>query len=234
MIKTILWDFDNTLLDFEMAERNAIISTFKAMGLGDINEKMLRRYSEINMSFWQKIERKEIDKKLALVKRYEVFFEEIGIDKSFAFKFNEKYEIALCDTIEYLDDSYNIVKSLKGHYQQCITSNGAIDVQKLRIKKSKFDTLMDHIFISDEIKADKPSMEFFNYVIDVIKCDDRSEVLIVGDSLTSDIKGGNNAGFLTCWYNKKNNIAPSDYKIDYNIQNLNEIYNILMIDKNEY
>ena len=233
MIKTILWDFDNTLLDFDIAERTAIISTFKNMGLGHITDDMLKRYGEINTSFWQKIERKEIDKLIALVKRYEVFFEEIGIDKNLAATFNKKYEVALCDTIVYLDDSYNIVKSLKGHYKQCITSNGAIDVQKLRIKKSKFDSLMDYIFISDEIKADKPSMEFFNYVFDKIKCDDKSEVLIVGDSLTSDIKGGNNAGILTCWYNRKGEIAPSDYKIDYNIKNLDEIYNVLGIEKYE-
>ena len=227
MIKTILWDFDNTLLDFSVAERAAITSTFKLMQLGDVSDDMLKRYAEINISYWQKVERNEIKKDKALVERYEEFFSEIGIDTRFAYEFNENYELALADTIEYIDDSYNIVKSLQGRYKQCITSNGAYNVQKLRIKNSGFDKLMDYIFISDEIKAEKPSLVFFNYVFDTIKCKDRSEIIIVGDSLTSDIKGGNNAGILTCWFNKKKLPVPSGYKVDFDIQNLSEIYGII-------
>ena len=231
MIKTILWDFDNTLLDFSVAERAAITSTFKVMNLGHISDMLLKRYAEINASYWEKIERNEIKKDEALVRRYEDFFAEIGIDKSLATKFNEKYELALGDTIEYIDDSYNIIKSLKGRFKQCITSNGALKVQKLRIKNSGFDKLMDYVFISDEIKAEKPSMVFFNHVFKAINCTDKSELIIVGDSLTSDIRGGNNAGILTCWYNRENKIVPKDYKIDYNIQKLDEIYEILGVER---
>ena len=227
MIKTILWDFDNTLLDFDMAEKNAITATFKLMGFGDLTSKMLKKYIKINKSYWRKIEKKQIDKETALVKRYEDFFSELGIDSKYAFEFNKKYEVALGDTIIYIDNSYEIVKSLNKNYNQYIVSNGALSVQKLRLRNSKFDTLFDKIFISDEIGAEKPNIEFFDFVFKNIKFDDKSEILIVGDSLTSDIQGGNNAGILTCWYNRKNVKAPNNYKINYNINNLTEIYEIL-------
>lgn len=229
MIKTILWDFDNTLLDFDIAEKNAIVSIFEYMKLGKFDEDMLKMYAKINESYWQMIERHEIDKKIALTKRYEDFFAKINVDTKYAFEFNDRYEKSLSDTIVYVDDSFNIVDSLRKRFKQYIVSNGTVGVQKIRIKKSKFDTLVDGVFISDEINDEKPNIEFFNYVFDAIKCEDKSEVLIIGDTLTSDIKGGNNAGIATCWYNRKGLIAPPLYKIDYIIKNLKEIYGILGI-----
>lgn len=229
MIKTILWDFDNTLLDFDIAEKNAIFSTFKLMKLGEFDDDMLKMYTKINESYWQKIENHEIDKKLALTKRYEDFFAKISVDTKYAFEFNDRYEKALSDTIVYVDDSFNIVASLRNKFKQYIVSNGTVSVQKIRIKKSKFDSLVDGVFISDEINAEKPNIEFFDYVFDAIKCIDKSEVMIIGDTLTSDIKGGNNAGIATCWYNRKGLVAPPSYKIDYAIKNLKEIYGILGI-----
>lgn len=226
-IKTILWDFDNTLLSFDAAERAAILSTFEKMGLGECSDQMLKRYDKINQEYWHKIENKAIDKQLALVKRYEDFFIEYSIDPKLAKEFNDIYEIALGDTIVYIDNSFELVKSLKNKYKQYIVSNGAKNVQTLRMQKSGFDKLVDGTFISDIIGAEKPSIEFFNHVFNKIKITDKEEVLIVGDSLTSDIKGGNNAGILTCWYNPKKKGIPGGYRVDYNIQNLNDITNIL-------
>lgn len=226
-IKTVLWDFDNTLLSFDAAEKAAILSTFKKLNLGDCTTAMLKRYSKINKGYWEKIEKKEIDKSFALVQRYADFFSEYNIDTNMAARFNAEYEVALGDTIVYIDNSYELVKSLKGKNKQYIVSNGAKNVQTLRLKKSGFDELMDGIFISDIIGAEKPSVEFFNHVFENIKFNDKSEILIVGDSLTSDIKGGNNAGIITCWYNPKKKGIPGGYLVDYNIQNLNEITSIL-------
>ena len=226
-IKTILWDFDNTLLNFDVAEKAAIHSTFEKMNIGVCTDQMLKRYGKINKEYWHKIEDNTIDKQTALVKRYEDFFIEYSIDPKLAKEFNDIYEIALGDTIVYIDNSFELVKSLKDKYKQYIVSNGAKKVQTLRMQKSGFDKIVDDTFISDIIGAEKPSIEFFNHVFDKIKISDREEVLIVGDSLTSDIKGGNNAGILTCWYNPKKKGIPGGYRVDYNIQNLNNITNIL-------
>ena len=226
-IKTILWDFDNTLLSFDVAERAAILSTFKKMGLGECRDKMLKRYEKINRGYWHKIEDKAINKQLALVKRYEDFFIEYGIDPKLAKEFNDRYAVALGDIIVYINNSFELVKSLNNKCRQYIVSNGAKNVQTLRMQKSGFDKIVEDAFISDIIGAEKPSIEFFNYVFDKIKITDKEEVLIVGDSLTSDIKGGNNAGIKTCWYNPKKKGIPGGYLVDYNIQKLKDIIPII-------
>lgn len=227
MIKTILWDFDNTLLNFDVAEKAAIVSTFEKFNLGTCTNQMLKRYEKINKEYWHMIEDKKIDKQTALVKRYEDFFIEYGIDSKIAKNFNDEYTKALGNTIEYVENSFELVSSLKGKYKQYIVSNGAKNVQTVRMKKSNFDKIVDGTFISDIVGAEKPSIEFFNYVFDKIKVTDKSEVIIIGDSLSSDIKGGNNAGIKTCWYNPKKKGIPSGYLVDYNIQSLNEILSIL-------
>ena len=227
MIKTILWDFDNTLLNFDVAEKAAILSTFEKMNLGTCTDQMLKRYEKINKEYWHKIEDKAIDKNLALVKRYEDFFIEYGIDPKLAKDFNDRYEVALGDTIECIDNSFELVKSLKDKCRQYIVSNGAKNVQTLRMQKSNFNKIIDGAFISDIVGAEKPSIDFFNHVFKNIEPVEKSEVVIIGDSLTSDIKGGNNAGILTCWYNPKKKGIPGGYLVDYDIQNLNEIISIL-------
>lgn len=227
MIKTILWDFDNTLLNFDVAEKAAILSTFEKMNLGTCTDQMLKRYEKINKEYWHKIEDKAIDKNLALVKRYEDFFIEYGIDPKLAKDFNDRYEVALGDTIEYIDNSFELVKSLKDKCRQYIVSNGAKNVQTLRMQKSNFNKIIDGAFISDIVGAEKPSIDFFNHVFKNIEPVEKSETIIVGDSLTSDIKGGNNAGILTCWYNPKKKGIPGGYLVNYDIQNLNEIISIL-------
>ena len=227
MIKTILWDFDNTLLNFDVAEKAAIVSTFEKFNLGTCTNQMLKRYEKINKEYWHMIEDKKIDKQTALVKRYEDFFIEYGIDKKIAKDFNDEYTKALGNTIEYVENSFELVSSLKGKYKQYIVSNGAKNVQTVRMKKSNFDKIVDGTFISDIVGTEKPRIEFFNHVFDKIKVTDKSEVIIIGDSLSSDIKGGNNAGIKTCWYNPKKKGIPSGYLIDYNIQSLNEILSIL-------
>ena len=112
MIKNILWDFDNTLLNFDVAEKAAILSTFEKLNLGTCTEQMLKRYGKINKEYWHKIEEKTIDKAAALVKRYEDFFIEYGIDPMLAKEFNDMYAVALGDTIEYIDNSFELVSSM--------------------------------------------------------------------------------------------------------------------------
>ena len=120
MIKTILWDVDRTLLDFDAAERAAIQSLFVEFGLGECSEGQVARYSVLNMKYWEKLERGEITKPQVLVGRFEEFFAEEGIDVSLAPQFNDAYQLRLGDTIVYRDDSYEIVKSLRGKVRQCV------------------------------------------------------------------------------------------------------------------
>lgn len=227
MINTILWDVDGTLLDFIAAEKAAIKTLFKEFNLGECSDEMIRRYSEINKTYWQRLERGEITKQEVLVGRFKEFFKSEGIDISVVEEFNSLYQLRLGDTIVYHDDSLEIIKSLQGRVRQYVVSNGTVEAQSKKLRLSGLGELVDGIFLSEHIGVEKPNIEFFDKVLEEIKPADRSSILIVGDSLTSDIQGGNNAGIVTCWYNPLGDKAPDKYRIDYEISDLHQIYEII-------
>ena len=216
MIKTILWDVDGTLLDFDAAERAAIRTLFDAFGLGECTDTMLARYHEINI------------RSQVLVGRFEQFFNEYGINTETAPEFNQRYQLTLGETIVYHDDSLDIVKGLKGKVRQYVVSNGTIAAQTKKLDRSKLGEQMDGIFLSEELGVDKPDIAFFNKVFSAIHADDLSTIMIVGDSLTSDILGGMNAGIRTCWYNPEGKPLPDTHKVDYIISDLHELTDLLV------
>lgn len=227
MITTILWDMDDTLLDFHAAERVAIRSLFQRFELGECTDEMLQKYSEINRTYWERLERGELTKPQILVGRFQEFFASEGIDTEIAPEFNEAYQISLGDTIVYRDDSFNIIKSLRGKVKQYVVSNGTIVAQTKKLRLSGFGELMDGVYLSEQLGVEKPNAEFFEKVFEDLGTIDKNEVMIVGDSLSSDIRGGNNAGIRTCWYNPSKKVAAEDLRIDYEITDLHEIYEIL-------
>ena len=229
MIKTILWDIDGTLLDFHAAERQAIKTLFQQFELGECTDEMIGRYSKINRSYWERLERGEVSKPQVLVGRFEDFFASEGIDISVASEFNKAYQLSLGDTIVFCDDSYNIVKSLKGKVRQYAVSNGTVIAQTKKLRLSGLGELFDGVFLSEDLGVEKPNVEFFNKVFSEIGPINKDEVMIVGDSLTSDICGGNNAGILTCWYNPLKTTCNGDYKIHYEIADIHEIYAIINV-----
>ena len=227
MISTILWDVDGTLLDFIAAEKAAIKTLFGEFNLGQCSDEMIKRYSEINKTYWQRLERGEITKQEVLVGRFKEFFKSEGIDISVVEEFNSLYQLRLGDTIVYHDDSLEIIKSLQGRVRQYVVSNGTVEAQSKKLRLSGLGELVDGIFLSEHIGVEKPNIEFFDKVLEEIKPADRSSILIVGDSLTSDIQGGNNAGIVTCWYNPLGDKAPDKYRIDYEISDLHQINEII-------
>ena len=227
MISTILWDVDGTLLDFIAAEKAAIKTLFGEFNLGQCSDEMIKRYSEINKTYWQRLERGEITKQEVLVGRFKEFFKSEGIDISVVEEFNSLYQLRLGDTIVYHDDSLEIIKLLQGRVRQYVVSNGTVEAQSKKLRLSGLGELVDGIFLSEHIGVEKPNIEFFDKVLEEIKPADRSSILIVGDSLTSDIQGGNNAGIVTCWYNPLGDKAPDKYRIDYEISDLHQIYEII-------
>ncbi len=227
MIRTILWDVDGTLLDFHAAEREAIKTLFRRFELGECSDDMLKRYSAINKSYWERLERGELTKPQILIGRFMDFFASEGIDTSIAPEFNEAYQISLGDTIVYRDDSLEIVKALHGKVRQYVVSNGTIVAQTKKLRLSGLGELMDGIFLSEEIGVEKPNAEFFDRVFDSIAPIDKSETIIIGDSLSSDIRGGNNAGIVCCWYNPNKTRLTENVRVDYEIHDLHEVFGIL-------
>ena len=223
MIKAILWDIDGTILDFIRAEHAAIKKCFEVFQLGDCTDEMIARYSKINKGYWEKLERKEITKPELLVGRFKDFFAGENIITDCAKEFNKEYQVRLGDTICFCDNSYELLKSLKGRVKQYAVTNGTKIAQDKKLSKSGLIEVFDDIFISEEVGYEKPDVRFFEHVWAKIGAYRPDEVMIVGDSLTSDMKGGNNAGIVCCWYNPKKVPNTKNLKIDYEIENLNEI-----------
>ncbi len=225
MIDTILWDIDGTLMDFKASEKKAIKKAFSDFSI-DITDEEISLYSEINDSCWKRMEKGEITRERVFSLRFEEFFKKVGYSCDIE-KLNENYLTYLGQMFVIQDNSYEILKSLKGKVRQFIVTNGHVKPQTMKVKASGFEELIDGLFISGELGCQKPSKEFFLKCFEKIGKVNKEKTIIIGDSLSSDIKGGNNAGILTCWYNPTGEKRPRDLKIDYEIKSLSEIYDIL-------
>jgi len=220
----ILWDNDNTLMDFEYSMHKALTASFDAFGLV-ITEAIIVRYEEINNSYWKRLEQGEITKQELLDGRFKDLFLELGYEVDVA-AFRKRFQVELGSYYAYLDHSLEICQELYGKVKQYIVTNGVEETQIKKIKAAGFDALMEDVFISGVIGYEKPRKEFFDYCLEKIG-DAPEKILIVGDSLTSDIAGGNRAGIKTCWYNPSGKKAGNEYRIDYEIRNLQQIFEVL-------
>ena len=226
-IKVVLWDIDGTLLNFKAAEKVAIRKCFEVCGLGECNDEMIARYSEINHKYWKKLERGEMSKQDILIGRFREFFELEGLDFSKAEAFNAEYQVRLGDTICFEDYALDVILALKGKVAQYAVTNGTKVAQTRKLANSGLDLLLDDVFISDVIGVEKPRQGFFDAVWAKIGSFEKEEVLIVGDSLTSDMQGGVNTNILTCWYNPNGQENDLGLSLDYEIKNLKEVLEIL-------
>ena len=226
----ILWDIDGTILNFLAAEKAAIKRGFQEFHIGECTDEMLADYSQINKKYWEMLERKEASKPEILLGRFYEFFEKYGIDKSVAEEFQPWYQLALGDTIVFENGALELLQELKGKVKQYAVTNGTKVAQTKKLSKSGLDKIFDEVFISEDIGVEKPSVEFFSKVFQKtgLTETDKAQILIVGDSLTSDIKGGNNIGIDTCWYNPKGANKPDDIIVDYEIRELSDLKNYLV------
>lgn len=229
MIKTILWDIDGTLLDFVASEKVALKKTFAGFGI-DLTDKNIADYSLINDAYWTRFDKGEIDKEYIYSHRFTEFMDKLRLPadgRPWWKDINDIYQVALGEVCVFRDDSYDIVKSLKGKYSQYIVTNGSTAAQVGKLKKSGFGEIMDGVFISEQMGLQKPDSAFFDACFDKMPGAKRDETVIIGDSLTSDMKGGENAGIKTCWYNPSGKEMPSGMKIDCQINNLHQVYDVL-------
>ncbi|MCF0261645.1 MAG: YjjG family noncanonical pyrimidine nucleotidase [Sphaerochaetaceae bacterium] len=223
--KYLLFDADNTLLDFDENERVSIIKTFKHVGI-PCDECTLSMYHEININYWNMLAEKKITKEELLYKRFDTLFEQVGI-KADSKEVEKYYRVQLGLGFQVIDGALDIYSKLKDRYKLYIITNGVAKTQHARLEASGFESMSDGIFISDEIGYDKPDVRFFEYVASKIEGFDRKEALVIGDSLSSDIQGGINFGIDTCWVNiyKKANLTA--IKPNYEITNIKELEKLL-------
>lgn len=226
-MKVILWDVDGTLLNFSMAEKYAIRKCFEIFGLGECTDEMLARYTVINHRCWERLERGELTREQVLLGRYTEFFQTEGIAFEDVAAFNAEYQVRLGEAVFFNDDGYELVKSLKGKVKQYAVTNGSLVAQERKLRLSGLDQLFDGIFISEVLGIDKPSIVFFEKVWEQIGIYASDDVVIIGDSLTSDIQGGNNADIQCWWYNPAGKMNTTGLRVDHEIRNLQEIRGLL-------
>ena len=228
---TILWDMDGTLLDFKLSERYALGECLKSYGVA-MTEEMLALYSGINECYWERLERGEVEKKELLPGRFREFFRQTGLAGIDPQEMQKQYEKELGARTYYVENSYEIVGRLKEMgLRQHIVTNGTFATQLVKMKRSGFDELMDSVFISDEIGYEKPRREFFEIAFGELADFRREKALLIGDSLTSDMRGANNAGVDACWYNPKEKALSVEngvpVRVEYEIRKLEEVFGIL-------
>jgi len=218
---TILLDVDDTILDFHADEAVALSRTLRESGLEPTAER-IKRYSQINQYMWEQLEEGELTRMEVLVKRFEIFFAEQGIECS-GYETQKAYEHYLSLDHHFMPQAEELLERLYGCYPLYIVSNGTGVVQDGRIKSSGIGKYFEKIFISERMGANKPSIEFFDKCFAEIDGFERENAIIIGDSLTSDIRGGINAGIKTCWFNPEGKSGRDDIKADYEIRSLLEL-----------
>lgn len=219
-MKAILWDIDGTLLDFLKAEEYGIRACFRRFGLGNCTDEMLTRYSRINRSWWERLERGEITKPQVLEGRFREWFRAEGIVFDDIAALNEAYQYYLGDVAFFCDGGLEAVTALKGTYRQYGVTNGTALAQERKLKASGLDQLLDGVFISEKVGYEKPDIRYFDAVLAAIS-HAKEDCIIIGDSLTSDMQGGINAGIPHWWYNPKGQTA--DRPVDRIITHLSEV-----------
>ena len=161
LYKYLLWDIDGTVLDFLASEAYAIKFLFNKFNIGVCTDEMLKQYSEINVKYWQKLERNELTKPEILVGRFRDFFKAIGVDTSLAESFNLQYQVTLGDHIEFVPGAKENLLQEKGKYTLVAVTNGTKIAQEKKLRLSGLDEIFDYIFISENVGVEKPNLEYF-------------------------------------------------------------------------
>ncbi len=225
--EVLLFDIDGTLFDFNKAESESIGKLMEYYKVPVTDENRMK-YHLINQSWWERLERGEYSRDEILKKRFEEFFGGCGINVDGA-EADSVYRSFLSEGSDFIEGVPEVLSYLKdsGKYKMYIVTNGVAKTQRRRIEKSGLDKWFDGIFVSEDTGSQKPQPEFFDYCFEKMGRDDRENMLIIGDSLTSDIRGGNNAGIDTLWYNPDGLSVSGNVHVDYEIRNIRELEDIL-------
>lgn len=230
-LKAILFDFDDTLINYEASEEYGLREAFEKYGI-PMRDEYIEIYKEENRKLWKAIEMGEISTAELRVRRFERLLERLGFQTGVtAERLGETYLHFFAQAGELEEGARELLSWLHEHrdgIKKAIITNGFTDTQRKRIGVTELGEFFDDIFISDEMGAKKPDALIFERVMKKLEMENPSEVLIVGDNLVSDIMGGKTYGLHTCWYNPRHKDA-GEYRqyIDYEISHLSELSRLI-------
>ena len=226
---TLLMDADDTIFGFPKCEYNALKNTVEKNGLV-FTDEVHEIFSQINNSLWKKFEIEKITRSELKIQRFKDLIEACFSGFQNPEILADTYINELSQQTVLIDGAYHALEKITAVFDVYIITNGLSKVQRGRFGKSPVTKLVKGLFISDEMGVQKPSKAYFDKVLENIPEKDLTKILVVGDSLTSDMQGGKNAGLTTCIYDSKNKIALPHALCDMKITNLREL---LYISKND-
>lgn len=222
----LLLDVDGTLLDFAAAEYKAFGETMEHFGLPATTE-VRETYGAINKELWAALEKGQVKRDKLVVQRFERLLKALDATGDAA-EMNRWYLDRLGEHPDPLPGALDVVRELAEVATLVVVSNGVEHVQTRRLAASGLDKYMDGVFVSERMGVEKPNRRFFESALRTLGIENRAKVLVVGDSLTADVKGGQNAGLDTCWVNWGGEEAPAENGPTHTVRSLEELYALVM------
>jgi len=221
----LLFDADGTLFDYDLAEAKALEGAFRDFHL-PFDARVAENYRVINHQIWIDFENGLVSAEALRVLRFERLFASLKISRA-AGLFSERYLFHLSQASDLMEGAGDVVRALLDSHQLAIITNGLKDVQRPRLARSTIHDCFKGLFISEELGVAKPDPRFFDIALDRIGRPPRENVLVIGDSLTSDIQGGNIAGIDTCWFNPSALPPVARFPAVYEIRRLEQLLPLL-------
>lgn len=221
MLKTVFMDIDDTILDFQRAEACALRKTLSQLQV-PADDAVAARYSAINAALWRQLEEGTVTREYVLTHRFVQLFAELGIERP-AWKARDLYEHLLGEQCFLIPGALETLRTLSLDYDVYLASNGVAEVKDRCIARAGIAPYIKGMFISQRIGYHKPDPAFFEACFSEIPGFSRKTAIIVGDSLTSDIRGGILSGIRTCWYNPTGKPGRGDILPDYTVSRLEEL-----------
>ena len=223
---TLLFDADNTLFDFDAAEASSLRAVCKSLDV-EMNRQVFNLYHHINKKCWVDFEKGKLPQEEIQITRFSRFLNRLESNAD-PIEIGNQYLSGLAKSETLIEGSVEMLKRLKSmEFELVVITNGLKQVQRAHFEHTGLTEYFSEIIVSDEIGVSKPHKAFFDYTFEKINQKNKSKVLIIGDGLSSDIKGGMNYGVDTLWFNKRGIELPKGYKPTYQMDRLEEIFGIL-------
>lgn len=225
-IKVVLLDVDNTLLDFNLCAKKSIIKTFSKWGIA-YNESVFSAFLHVNRYLWEEIEKKNLIKEEIYALRWKMIFERVGMEGPESVLVDADFRSFMEDVAEPVEGAFELISYLAEKYTVCISSNATYNRQVKRLTMANMMQYVTLLFSSEKIGHMKPAKEFFDACLSELPSVKPEEVVVIGDSLTADVQGGNAAGMKTIWYNHDKINNNTEIVPTYTVDTLLEIRSLL-------
>jgi len=222
----LLFDLDNTILDFTLAAKHALKKAFFEFGVPDLPE-YIDQYHEVNNACWKAYENGKLSQEVLRYERFRRFMEQVKLEADTELM-SELYLKWLSEGVYWVEGAQALIEACKDQFQLVIVTNGIADVQRPRLRDSGLDQICSPLIISGELGVAKPHHDFFEHTFDQMGHPSKDQVLMIGDNIHSDIRGGHDYGIDTCWFNpKKKAREATDVQPTYEIQHLDQLKRLL-------